>query len=167
MTDIYLTEEVKLRYMNDFINNVLSFNRNETWKLDEGLSDILSEINKNQYIQTLYSKKCLSAVHGNESLSYLKFCYSQQIELKLFREVIPSIFYDLDVYEGTKFYYDFNDPHENPNYSKGSTPVGLGCLDDENYFHINTLSFNLESYSSEAHEIFWNVIRKRLTLIKP
>jgi hypothetical protein len=165
--DVYLTKEIKARYMIDFMN-VLSFDRIELWKLDAGLSGILSEINRNEFIQTLYSKKCPLKNPEDGCLSYLEFCYSEKVELRLFRKLIPSMFYDLDKLEWTKFYYDFNEPRDNPNYyPERKENAGLGCLDDENYFRINTIRFSLESYLIEAHQIFWDIIKKKLSTVKP
>jgi hypothetical protein len=163
--DAYLTKEIKARYMVDFMN-VLSFDRIELWKLDAGLPDVLSEINRNEYIQTLYSKKCSLKNPENGCLSYLEFCYSEKVELRLFRILIPSLFYDLGALEGTKFYYDFNEPKDNPNHKRKEN-VGLGYLDDENYFRINTIRFSLESYLIAAHQIFWDIVKKKLSSVKP
>jgi hypothetical protein len=59
MTDIYLTEEKKKEYMHDFDNHVLKYNHIEEWTLENGLGNVLSTINRNSNIQSLYSKKAL------------------------------------------------------------------------------------------------------------
>jgi hypothetical protein len=165
--DIYLNRELKEKYSRDFISNVITFDSLEAWKLDEGLHDILREINENEHISTIYSKRCYVAIPDCQPLSYLEFCYSQNIELKLFRELIPSMFYQMDPLDGTRFYYDFNFPRNNPNFSEAREKTGLGCLDDEDYFRINTIRLSLESSLPEAHFHFWEAIKKDLAVIMP
>jgi hypothetical protein len=167
MEDIYLTSSGKRKYMNDFINNVLSFNKIEFWKLDEGLPAILAGINTNDHVQTLYSKRPSYKNPDSYPLSYLELCYTVEIELCLFREFIPSLFLSVDPEPEARLYYLFDWPRPNLNYSCDSTPLGLGCIDDENYFNINTLKINLESYSEDIHSVFWKIVEKSLTKIEP
>jgi hypothetical protein len=81
MEDIYLTSSGKRKYMDDFMNNVLSFNKIEFWKLDEGLPAILTGINSNDHVQTLYSKRPSYKNPDSYPLSYLELCYTAEIEL--------------------------------------------------------------------------------------
>lgn len=134
MRDIYLTKKRKKRYMEDFTNNVLKFDKIKIWKLDEGLPEILSSINSNDYIQTLYSKKDSFNKPDNQHLNYLEICYSSRVELSLFRNIIPIFFVDINKYFESKFYYIFNLPRLNQNHLKHAEPSGLGCLDDKKYF---------------------------------
>ena len=52
----YLTRELKEYYITDF-QKLLSFKDSEFWDIDEGLIDILIQINANTNVQTLYSKR--------------------------------------------------------------------------------------------------------------
>jgi hypothetical protein len=167
MDDIYLTRSGKRKYMDDFINNVLPFNKIDFWKLDEGLADILVRINSSEYIQTIYSKRASFKNSENQILSYLEICYTDNIELHLFREVIPSLFLEINLDTEAKLYYLFDWPRSNQNYSGESKSVGLGCLDDEKYFFINTIKINLESDFKETHSNFWQRLEKTLSQVKP
>ena len=167
MDDIYLTGSGKRKYMDDFINNVLPFNKMDFWKLDEGLPDILTGINSSKYIQTIYSKRASFKNPEKQTLSYLEFCYTDNIELRVFREVIPSLFLEINLDPEAKLYYLFDWPRSNPNYSRGSKPIGLGCIDDEKYFFINTIKINLESKFNETHSGFWGRLEKTLSQAKP
>lgn len=167
MEDIYLKSYRKRKYMDDFINNVLSFNKIEFWKLDEGLPSILTGINSNDNVQTLYSKRPSYKNQDSYPLSYLELCYTAEVELNLFREVMPSLFLSVDPDPEARVYYLFDLPRPNLNYTGGSNPLGLGCIDDQNYFNINTLKINLESYSEDIHSGFWKILEKSLIKIKP
>jgi hypothetical protein len=83
MKSIYLNSRLKKKYMDDFMNRVLPFDGTEAWKLDRGLADILVSINKNSNIQTIYSKKDSFISPGFLHESYLEFCYTPEIELKV------------------------------------------------------------------------------------
>jgi hypothetical protein len=153
--------------MDDFINNVIPFDKIVFWKLDEGLPEILSRINSNEYIHALYSKRPAFKTPADLSLSYLEICYSEEVELRLFREVIPSLFPETASDPEAKLYYMFDGPRINPNYSRNTAPLWLGCIDDENYFFINTIKINLESKIKETHNRFWKILDLSLTRIKP
>jgi hypothetical protein len=167
MEEIYLTKDLKNKYMHDFMENVLHFNKESMWKLDEGLDEILVSINSNPNIQSLYSRKDSFSQVDFLHESYIELCYSRYVELMLFREVIPSFNYDFIKDSQCLFYYQFNYPRHNPNYSPGSQPAGLGCIDDENYFQINTLRLTLESPIKSIHEKFWIRVRNSLSVLIP
>lgn len=167
MEDIYLSGMLKNKYMHDFTNNVLHLEKPEAWKLDKGLAEILISINKNPHVQTLYSRKDAFARVDFIHESYLEICYSKLIELKLFRDIIPSFNYDFIKDSRSVFYYQFYYPRINPNYSVISIPTGLGCIDDENYFMINTIRLTLESPIKFIHEKFWIRIRETLSELNP
>lgn len=156
MENIYLTAGSKEKYMHDFSNNVLLFNRDESWKLDPGLAEILTSVNRNSCIQTLYSKKdhFTSVEYLHES--YLEFCYSKDVELEIFRKVIPSLNLDFIREAKSIFFYTFSFPRENPNISMGLS--GMGCLDDPEYSRINTIRLTLESPIKLMHDKFWSTI---------
>lgn len=154
MKSIYLNAPLKQKYMDDFINHVLPFAGPEAWKLDNGLGEILLSINGNSNIQSIYSKKDSFVSPGFLHESYLEFCYTSEVELKLFREVIPSFNYDFNKEFNSLFYYQFSYPRENPNMEEHGG-LGLGCTDDRDYFKVNTVRLSLESPIRLNHENFW------------
>jgi hypothetical protein len=154
MKSIYLDDRLKKKYMDDFISRVIPFDGSEAWKLDYGLADILLSVNKNSNIQSLYSKNDSFANPGFLHESYLEFCYTPEVELKLFREVIPAFNYDFNKEFNSLFYYQFSYRRENPNLKEKGLS-GLGCVDDENYFMVNTIRLSLESPIKLNHENFW------------
>lgn len=156
MEDIYLTAESKKKYMDDFINSVLVFEKEETWKLDKGLSEILTRINRNPLVQTLYSRKDPFATVEYLHESYLEFCYSKDVELEIFRKVIPSLSLDFIREAKSIFFYTFSFPKENPNIFGGIS--GMGCLDDPEYFRINTIRLTLESPIRSMHDRLWSTL---------
>jgi hypothetical protein len=167
MNDIYLTDNLKNRYMHDFEDHVLLYDKENAWKLDSGLAGSLISINKNPHIQTLYSKKDSFANVDYLHESYLEFCYSSNVELKIFREIIPQFSFDFIREFRSAFYYQFNFPRQNPNFAAASDPVGLDCIDDENYFKINTIRLTLESPIKSIHAKFWHTIEYTLAELEP
>ncbi|MGE0076316.1 MAG: hypothetical protein AB7S48_00500 [Bacteroidales bacterium] len=164
LTNIYLDSQKKETYMDDFIN--LLDCKMEFWMLDDNLTDVLTNINKNQYIQTLYSKRNnLNSSDSEES--YLKFCYHQALELPLFGFVLRDLVLNFNRKPETILYYDFSHPRENLNYSENTTKLGLGCTDNQNYFYINHISIFLESTDLNVHNDFWKELEHKLTTIKP
>lgn len=164
MKSIYLTKTRKKRYMDDFVNKVLPFNALKFWALDEGLPEILSNINSNNNIQTLYSKRPSFDKTGRQNLSYLEFCYRKEIELSLFRDIIPSLFLDIDLNPEDRLYYLYHFPGTH-SYCSSETSIGLGCIDDKKYFFINSIKINLESEIQSAHNHFWLNLEKKLSRI--
>jgi len=160
MIDIYLDKEKKIKYM-DYFQTLLNC-KLEFWQLDNGLQDILIQINANEYVQTLYSKR-----HGiNDSVSeesYLEFCYYKEVELQLFRFVLPYFISKYNSRPDTILYYDFFLPKENYNCVYNNNDLGLGCTDDKDYFLINHLAVYLESPDLEIHNEFWNDLKEKLT----
>ena len=167
MNNIYLTKLRKRKYMDDFLNKVLPYNEKADYKLDEGLPDILTKINSNNYIQTLCSKRSSFKNPDCHHISYVEVCYTAEIELCLFREIIPLLFLKLDLDPDARLSYLFKWPRPNPYYLSASTPVGLGYMDDKNHFLINTIKINLESNFKDTHTNFWNILENSLTNIKP
>jgi hypothetical protein len=167
MEEIYLSNNLKKKYMHDFLENVLHYNKDNIWKLDAGLDEILISVNRNPNIQSLYSRKDSFSQADFLHESYIELCYSRYLELLLFREVIPSFNYDFIKDSQSLFYYQFNYPRQNPNYSPGSETAGMGCIDDENYFQINTIRLILESPIKSIHEKFWIRVRNSLSVLTP
>ncbi|MBL4861788.1 MAG: hypothetical protein JKY09_02065 [Crocinitomicaceae bacterium] len=168
MEDIYLTLESKEYYLKDFNENVLTCKDN-TWRLDQGLRDLLIKINTNGNFQTLYSK-----LHSDKKLptsrndSYIQFAYKKDVEQKLFKGVLPRITKKYCGFaDDTKCFYDFLFPHENYNYrDKESAIINLGCLSDENYFKINHIRLFFNSDSVKKHDLFWQEVCEELTAIE-
>jgi hypothetical protein len=104
MNSKYLDPKLKERYMEDF-RNLLSIKKS-TWKLDSGLRDNFIRINSNEYIHALYSKKLyVSELYKDNT--YLKFCYSKEVEQKLFRAFLPKLIFDYYSFSDTILYYEF------------------------------------------------------------
>jgi hypothetical protein len=158
---------MKKRYMHDFENHVLEYKKADAWKLDAGLDHILSKINKNPHIQSLYSRK--DSFEKAEYLheSYIEFCFSDNVELRLFREIIPSFNFNFIKEFRSVFYYQFDFPRDNPNFIAEVEPTGMYCVDDENYFRVNTIRFTLESPIKMIHEKFWHAVEETLSEIRP
>jgi hypothetical protein len=87
--------------------------------------------------------------------------------LKIFREITPIFTYDFNNGYVSKFYYNFSFPRDNANFSKDSKVFGLNCIDDKNYFFINTIRFTLESGNKEMHEKFWIKIEENFSKLLP
>ncbi|MEI7596908.1 MAG: hypothetical protein WCK02_14255 [Bacteroidota bacterium] len=156
MKNNYLNKSKKEYYMNDF--NFLLKLKDDFWGLDKGLKKILTHINCNENIQTLYSKFSQGKDANGNQLSYLEFCYTSKIELELFRNTIPFFINKYNTNSGDKCYYLFNKPIKNENYIKHAIKTGLACLDDENYFLINNIGIYLNSNNIKTHKLFWKDI---------
>jgi ribosomal protein L33 len=167
MNEIYLTEELKKWYMDDF-QNLLKIDK-EFWEIDNAdLKSILIKINQNESIQTIYSKYKNNS-NFIDKLSYLKFCYTENIELKLFREIIPFF---ITKYNGEFEYspsvcdYDFFLPKTNANFNENSSIHGMNCIDSNDYFKVNHISLNLETEKIDLHKEFWDDLTTKLYELK-
>lgn len=163
MEEVYLTSELKSYYINDF-NLVLSLST-DFWGIDNGLKDILININKNSAVQTLYSKKHDFHKPSFEQQSYLKIAYTKEVELELFRFTIPEflILFNTDEYQ--KFSYFFEPPTLNANYRNGEINFNIGCIINEKYFFINTVKFELVSDQESIHNKFWKHLETKLSIL--
>lgn len=159
---MYLSENLKKKYMDDFNENVLKCEK-EFWKLDEGLRDILIEINKSPSIQTLYSKKFEFKKIDNKPESYIQICYESEDILNIFKNIIiPDFVSKYNVKNKSNFYYSFPFPENNQGYEENQVRFGLGCIDDKDYYRINSIRMNLESYYRTIHDSFWEDIHNKL-----
>jgi hypothetical protein len=160
MQNIYLDKAKKKYYMDDF--NALLNLTIEFWKLDNGLKDILIKINTNENIQTLYSKR-----HGLNDFfdddSYLMFSYYEEVELQLFRFILPDLILRYNNRPKSTLYYVFSFPNVNSNFADSTNNLGLGCTDDKNYFFINHLSIYLKSSVLDIHNEFWIELEDKLS----
>ena len=167
MNDIYLTKESKEWYMEDF-QNILKIERN-FWKIDnDELKNNLIKINRNENVQSLYSK-FKDETKLTDNLSYLEFCYTENIELKIFRKIIP---YFITEYNGEFDYYhstcdyDFSHPKTNKNFDQNSPSHGMKCIDSKDYFRINHIRLNLITEKTDLHKDFWNDLTTKLFELK-
>lgn len=140
--------------MKDF-NNLLMMEEG-SWALDNGfLKEILISINSNPNVQTLYSKYGIQGPDDSES--YIEFAFSQNIEIKIFRSILPSL---IETYGSigmnlSNCYYRYSTPRVNANYRMRDDKTGMGCRDDEDYFKINTIKIHLETYNITTRNEFW------------
>jgi len=162
--DIYLTSDLKAFYTDDFTNNVLPC-KDSFWGLPPEIVDILKTINKNINVQTLYShKKYFDRLDGDDS--NLTFTFTKDVELKIFREIIPYFIACFGLNNDSKFSYLFRHP-----VIKDKTGVknvcNLASVIDGNYFNVNNLWFNLSSDKKEIHDKFWADIQTKLGQLTP
>ncbi len=161
MKDIHLTPQLKAYYMKDFTENVLACDND--WKLDQDLADLLVEINRNSNVQTLYSKRYNQQKRFADDESYIMFAYTEQVEQKLFKRIIPEITSKHCFSEGfdeTACYYTFTYPvSESENLESG---IGLGCTNDKDYFNISRIRIYLISHDIEKHKEFWGDVTEML-----
>jgi len=155
MDDIFLNAQLKAFYMEDF-NNLINSDR-EFWRIDnEFLKEKLIAINSNPQVQTLYSKCELQGLTSEES--YLEFAFCEPMELKIFRSILPEMLLHFNSFgrEESNCYYRYSKPGANPNYKPNSEKFGMRCVDDEDYFKINSIKICLKTINSETKKEFWN-----------
>lgn len=146
---MYLNLKTKAYYEEDF-RNLLS-EKDSFWKIDSAfLERVLISINRNQKLQTLYSK------HNPKEESYLFIAYAKDIELDLFRYRIPQIL------ACNKFiHYEYIAPRMNLN-REINNGISIGCIREEDYFNIHHIRFGISSSSPEEHEVFWRLLERQL-----
>lgn len=148
--------------MDDFQNNVLT-NEQDFWKLDDKLNGILIEINRNNNIQSLYSKFYNGSFESIPDISYLTFCYTRKVELLIFRRLIPGLLVRQNRNGYSALNYIFNEPRVNPEYDSQSTcMINLGCLNNPNYYKINHICIQFFSGRLKYHTEFWDDIKEEL-----
>lgn len=167
--DIYLDEKLKTIYMNDFNNNVLKCPM-DSWKLDKGTEEVMIELNQNPKIQTLYSKRYSNDPEcwSTDSESYIKFAYSEDIEMKLLKEFIPNtiIIFNDPLLSSSNCYHRFSYPRDNPNYrEREEDKFKMLCLTGEDYFRVNHIGIYLHCNEVDLHDKFWNYLKKELANI--
>jgi len=156
MENIYLEKALKSFYMQDF--QKLLLDERDFWKIDsQFVREALIKINESVNVQTLYSasnKRAGSVLENN----YLKFCYTKNVELKIFREIIPTLILRYnDLENDSKCFYLFGEPKINLNSraEDNENKFGLGCIDDPNYFKVNHIQIFLECYHVNISKQFW------------
>lgn len=164
MEDIFLNPKLKDYYMEDF-NNLLMMEEG-FWALDNGfLKQKLIEINSNPNIQTLYSKYGIQGPDDSES--YIELAFTQNIELKIFRSILPNLIakYSSITTNLSNCYYRYSTPRDNGNFSIRDKR-GIGCLDNKDYFRINTIKIHLEAYNIKTKNEFWQDLALALSELK-
>lgn len=146
--------------MNDFNNNVLNY-KDEFWKLDEGIVNKLILINQNQKIQTLYSKNWHMGKMSNSGESYLMFTYTEDLEEKLFKNLIPKLNFLHNIQEISNLFYQF----EYPKVEYSESIVNLGCCRDKGYFNVNRICLNFYSHDFSKHNEFWDSLVQEFSSI--
>ena len=142
----FLTPKEKIAYMNDFNNFVLK-STDEYWKLDDGLSDILININKNKSIQTLYSKHSV-----DDARSYLMLAIDES-----YLEKLDSVIVKL------KGLYTFDHYCNEPSIFKndGKQAV-MSCNSNKKHFNTSVFVLDLHSDKKADHKLFWKIIKENL-----
>lgn len=161
MNDIYLNTELKEKYMIDF--HKLLNHENDYWKIDKELVHILTRINSNPYVQTLYSK----CGNDQDPNSYLEIAFTVDFERKLFRQIIPQLLFEFNKntdLEGS-LYYNYLPPSENSNYKAELEKHGIGCMDDPDYFRINLIKIKYICFDVKSHVEFWKLLSELLSPI--
>jgi hypothetical protein len=155
----YLSKKSKLKYQIAF-EELLSYNDSDFWDLDEGLQEILIGINKNENIQTLYSKKCSNFNQfGADHISYLQLAYSKNVEFLLYNalENIQTIMKT----RGLKSTILKEGPADNPNGGPNSE-ITLACSKDPDYFRINSFTIEIEGGNFSDHVEFFQLLNQKL-----
>lgn len=141
--------------MDDF-NNLLKIER-KFWEIDSVfLREKLIVINSNSKVQTLYSKYGIQG--PDDSVSYLEFAFSKDVELKIFRSILPDMLFRFNSIgmEESNCYYQYSEPRTNDNYQSKSDKFGMGCVDDKDYFNLNTIKIQMDTYDPKIKTEFWN-----------
>lgn len=162
MNKKYLNNFLKKYYNVDF-NKLLNC-EDEFWRLDDETKETLCNINKNEHIQTLYSKRCNFNTASTSNDSYLRFAFTKIVENTILNDFI------------IEYYKKFNDnehlsPHQLnvkfTNLNSNPKKIDLGCLNDKNYFNVNHLQVNYTNDNKERHEIFWRFLEDFLSKVNP
>lgn len=163
MDNIYLSASTKASYQRDFIENVLS-ETHEGWKLSSFIVDHLVELNKSNDVQPLYSKFPDNSLSLSRNESYLEIAYAENVELKLFRETLPTLLIKHND-NGSKLNYLFHEPRDNANYRDGARNFKMGCLTNPDYFRINHVRISFYNDYKENHVRFWDDLKNSLIAI--
>jgi hypothetical protein len=145
---MYLTPQLKEYYQKDFTENVLPCT-DVNWKLHPKLIDLLVQINKNDNIQTIYSKK--SEVKYEPSYLYVsanKVGEKQLFELgvKLTEQIKDTCFMVMS-----------------PNDKKyGDSEIVMGCNTNDQYFNVKVFAFQIYTKKLKNHKLFWKFLYDNL-----
>ena len=148
---VYLTKEIKEYYMNDFTNNVVNCS-DEFWGLDEGLLEICTDINKNDNVQTLYSRRCLKDNDEN-NISFLWIMISEQADVDKINTFIRTL----------KRQHKFHKFMPTKMEINGQLPdIKIGATQDINYFQHGVIEVRIESKKLKEHNLFLETIARHL-----
>ena len=156
MKQIYLTKELKDFYLKDFEQSLTT--DDDFWKIEKSIKDYLININKNNRLQTLYSKNGQNNFFND---SYLTFCYTSDLEQMLLKVCIPKILSKFNNLSKSCCFYEFSYPRKNENYNPDRS-LGFSCTDNENHFKINHIKIILKSRDKKIHSDFWICLTEEL-----
>lgn len=164
MKDIFLNQELKKYYMDDFIKNVLTCTH-EFWEISEGLRDILIALNENSKIQSLYSHKPKFDGWDMKS-SYIDIAFTQDIELTIFRDIIPYFQTCYNKDSDNRFNYFYSYPKIKDNVKEKKDTNNLASLIDKDYWKINRIRFEMNTNSKDIDDNFWRDVQTKLSELK-
>jgi len=164
MTNIFLTPDLKKYYMNDFTKNVLTC-EDEFWGISKGIRDILISVNENPKVQSMYSHKQTFNDWGLKP-SYIDFAFTQDIELTIFRDIIPYFQASYNTDDGNKFNYYYSYPKSDDDVKEKSGTNDLAACTDKDYWKINNIRFELKTKSKDIDNRFWLDIQAKLAGLK-
>jgi hypothetical protein len=147
-----LTPELKAYYMADFVDNVLEC-KDEFWKLDEGLKDLLVKINVRDNIQTLYSRK-RTYVNDKNRTSFLWILISKDVTNAKMNNFIA---------DARKKLPDFECVFAKDIVQNRDMNIKMDCINDPKYFENGAIMISLTTPVQFNHERFWSIIEKHLT----
>ena len=120
------------------------------WSIESGITTHLNKINRNSNVQTLYSK-CAKNCKNLSEESYLIIAYTRQVELRIFRKIIPYFIFNYnDSY--SICHYTFNEPYMREGNDLHPEVLNLSCVDDPSYFNINHIRIELKNGGLNLHE---------------
>ena len=146
-----LTPQLKAYYMADFIQNVLPC-KDEFWKLDEGLANLLTRINMSDNIQTLYSRR-RTYVNDRNRVSMLWVLISKDVKNSTLNSFIRECKEKLADFQCTPV----TDIMQNLNPT-----IPMNCMTDSEYFKNGAIMIAVNSPVQHNHEVFWKLIEKHL-----
>lgn len=147
-----LTPELKAYYMADFEQNVLPC-KDEFWKLDNGLADLLIRINNSNNIQTLYSRRRTYANDKNY-VSSLWILVSENVKNSTIRKFVD---------ECNQKLADFQCVPVEDIVQNLKPEIPMNCMTDSNYFNNGAVMISVKSPVQHNHEVFWKLLEKHLT----
>jgi len=149
---VYLTKEIKEYYMNDFTKNVVNCS-DKYWGLDKGLLKICTDINKNNNVQTVYSRRYSGGKYRQNS--YLWILISESV----LEETIDKFYYDCKTKLKSIGIECYEPPEPIINNREDITNL---CLTDPNYLQHGFISITLYSNKLKDHKFFWEKIHEHL-----
>ncbi len=158
--NMYLDKTLKTKYYNDFIENVLT-ETDTFWKINQSIRNHLINLNECKNIQPLYSKFPDNKNSFSNDDSLLTIAYTREIELVIFKDVLPLIGAKYFTDKQAKFAYYFDEDGDNANYSEDPTKFKMGCISDPDYFRINKIRIMYSNWDRDAHEKYWQYITEK------